>query len=125
MLVPGLAAVIIGSLLAWLGRRSENTALLKTGLRADAEIVASSVTPFGHRFRYTTVTYRFLPAGYSQPLEVTTGLEGVIDIEAGKIMPVCYLAGYPFISLLVPYASKQDASRSIVSNSEFDADATR
>jgi hypothetical protein len=110
MMVPGLLACAALYFFAFWGRRQENGALLKTGLCADAEIIASSVTPFGERYRWTTVTYRFLPAGYTEPIEVTKSLDGVIDIAVGRIIPVRYLASHPSISILVPYAFKQSAS---------------
>jgi hypothetical protein len=110
MAVPALAAGTMLAVLATIGKRKENASLLKNGLRTDAEIVFSSITPVGRRCRVTTVKFRFLPDGYSEPIEVTKEMFGAIEINEATIVPVCYLASHPYISLLVPYADKQNAS---------------
>lgn len=106
----GLSTVGVFALFAFIGRQKENASLLRSGLCADAEIVASSTTPFGHRFRSTIVTYRFLPVGHSDPIEVTKVIDAVVELPIGAIVPVRYLSGHPNISVLVPYADRQNAS---------------
>jgi hypothetical protein len=103
-------AIGVAALFKWIGRRQENTMLLKSGLSANAEVIASECSPVGSRLKYTKVIYRFLPAGHPEPIEVTKYVDGIVDVTVGRIIPIRYLAGYPQISVMVPFANRQDAS---------------
>jgi hypothetical protein len=110
MILPATLAISVAALFKWIGRRQENSSLLKSGLSVDAEVIASECSPIGSRLKYTKVIYRFLPAGQTEQIEVTKYVDGIVDIAVGRIIPIRYLAGYPQISVMVPYANKQDAS---------------
>ena len=107
----GFAPLIAMALIA---QRKENTALLKNGLLAEAEIVDCVVPTFGGRFseksQGTTISYRFQPEGYAEPITVTKVFSGRLELSIGTMVPVRYMAKFPQISLLVPYANRQSAS---------------
>ena len=54
------------------------------------------------------VTYSFVPLGSREPLICKKALTfGAERIPIGTVVPVRYLAGFPSVSLLVPYATHQ------------------
>ena len=85
--------------------KEESDQVMLKGRLADAEIVSYRAD------EWLWVTYRFTPHGATEPItcEKAVGL-GVRRFALGSTVPVRYMAKYPSISLLVPYATQQLSS---------------
>ena len=103
----GIVALVIvtGLAIAFVPRRDKGGEIdyvLKSGLLADAEIIGYENNDF------LWVTYRFLPIGSREPVTCNKALTfGAERFPVGTVVPVRYLAKFPSISLLVPYAKHQ------------------
>ena len=102
--ITGLA-IVAGLAISFVSRRdkgSETAYVLRSGLLADAEIIGYESNDF------LWVTYRFLPMGSQDPVTCKKALTfGAERLPVGTVVPVRYLAKFPSISLLLPYAKHQ------------------
>lgn len=88
-------------------RRLENQELLKTGLSGEAEILGYKTSM---RYHKQIVVYRFQSEnGQLVVCEKAIGRHEN-QLPAGSKVPVKYMARYPAISILLPYAKTQEAS---------------
>jgi hypothetical protein len=98
-------AIIAGLAIALVSRRDkggEVEYVLKSGLLVDAEIIGYENNDF------LWVTYRFLPIGSRESVTCKKALRfGAERLPVGSVVPVRYLAKFPSISLIVPYATHQ------------------
>jgi hypothetical protein len=104
----GLLMILPIWFFARIARRQGSDFLLKEGLLVEAEVLECRQDEPGHRFRFTYITYRFLPTGRKEPITVTKRLETLVGLPLGTKVAVRYMRGYPSISLLVPYAKFHD-----------------
>ena len=99
-----VALPLIGFLLWVFGqflraRREETETVLRKGLRADAEIIG-----YAPHLRCATVQYRFIAAGWENPIAVTQRLPRGSKFAVGDKVAIRYLPGHPHISVIVPKA---------------------
>jgi hypothetical protein len=100
--VFGLVALPVLGFSLWLlgqflnARREETEAVLRKGLRGEAEILS-----YDGSGRSATVEYRFTATGWENPITVTKRVSADRKFSVGEKVEIRYLPGHPYISVIV------------------------
>lgn len=108
-LILSIVALPLIGFLLWLfgqflkAKREETESVMRKGLAAEAEI-----TGYTTHLRGANVQYRFLAAGWENPIAVTQRLPRGSSIAVGDKVAVRYLPGHPHISVIVVEGNRSE-----------------